>query len=217
MSLFNFFRDKSNSLGAPIIEPNGSALAPKMTNGHSDDNAQNRGSVQHVQSMSKSDIPEHVFVEYEKPKSKGTADTNEVRSEVNDLQTLYRYLEQNLEKNGYEDALINPDTSYMEEQLRYISNEIGLTIAKIKTYYAGYVRNIDFHIETRKRSGMIETVEELISYKETVLEDIRKVTEIEDGAVKGSGLSQNLILSYRKGFRNGFAAITYNTVLSKKA
>lgn len=162
------------------------------------------------------EIPENVFIEYAKPKPKENMESNDGAQQVNDLQTLYRYLEQNLEKKGYEDALINPDSSYMDEHIQYINNELSLLIAKIKTYYSGYMRTIDFHIETRKRNGMIETVDELLTHKDTVLEEIRIVSSIEEDSAMGKGLSQNLILGYKKGFRNGFAAITYNNVLSKK-
>jgi len=98
----------------------------------------------------------------------------------------------------------------------YINNELALLISKIKTYYTGYMRTIDFHIETRQRSGMIETVDELIAHKETVAGEMKIVSSIEDDSRQRTGLSQNPILSYKKGFRNGFAAITYNTVLSRK-
>lgn len=162
------------------------------------------------------EIPENVFIEYAKPKPKPSMETNETKPEVSDLQTLYRYLEQNLEKKGYEDALVNPDTGYMEEQVLYINNELALLISKIKTYYTGYMRTIDFHIETRQRSGMIETVDELIAHKETVAGEMKIVSSIEEDSRQRTGLSQNPILSYKKGFRNGFAAITYNTVLSRK-
>lgn len=216
MSLFNFFKDQKNPLGASPKEVNTMASELKMLNGHNDELSQKRNNGQHTPTTERADVPEHVFIEYEKPKPKGSAEPNEVKPEVNDLQSLYRHLEQNLEKNGYEDALTNPDTSYMEEEIQYINNDLGLLIAKIKTYYSSHMRNVDFHIDTRKRSGMIETVDELLSYRETILEDIRKVSEIESDTKKEVGLSQNLVLSYRRGFRKGFAAITYGTVLSRK-
>jgi hypothetical protein len=162
------------------------------------------------------DIPEHVFVEYAKPKLKTIMETQDVSPEINNIQTLYRYLETNLESKGYDDALVNPDSSVMEEHVQFINNELNFLISKVKTYYTAYLKTIDFHIETRKRNGMIETVEELVTYKETILDEIKVVASIEKDASEGKGLSQNLTLSYKKGFRNGFAAITYNTVLGRK-
>jgi hypothetical protein len=160
------------------------------------------------------EIPENVFIEYVKPKQKNMEDV-ESKSDVSNLQTLYRYLENNLESKGYDDALMNPDSSLLEEHIQFIQNDLNLLISKVKNYYSGYVRTIDFHIETRKKNGMIETVEELLTHKDTVLDEIKLVLSIEEDTNKGRGLSQNLILGYKKGFRNGFAAITYNTVLGK--
>jgi hypothetical protein len=158
------------------------------------------------------DVPQDVFIEYQRPKAPSVDTNGSSEQAVNNLQTLYGYLGQSLEKKGYEDALTNPDTSYMEEHIVYITNEQKLLIAKIKSYYAGYLRNIDFHIETRKRSGMLEVVDELIAHKQTVVEELDKVNSIEQEASKKEGISQNMILSYRRGFRNGFAAITYSAI-----
>lgn len=167
------------------------------------------------QEVARPDIPEHVFIETTKPKQQNSAEVS-ARQAICDLQTLYRHLEKNLEKKGYEDALINPDSSYMEAHIKFINNDLSLLISKIKTYYSGYLHTIDFHLETRERSGMVETVDELRSHKATILEEVKIVSRIEEEALSGTGPSQNLILSYRKGFQNGFAAITYNTILSQR-
>ena len=205
MSLFDFFKSNKDVTETGITETDETKeIAPSAV-------------VDQQQVIPDSpEVPENIFIEYAKPKPKPSMDSNEVKPELSDLQTLYRYLEQNLEKKGYEDALINPDTGYMEEQVLYINNELALLISKIKVYYAGYLRTIDFHIDTRQRSGMIETVDELITRKETVVDEMKIVSAIEGDSVQRIGLSQNPVLSYKKGFRNGFAAITYNTVLSKK-
>lgn len=161
------------------------------------------------------EVPEHIFVEYEKPTNKPPMETNETPMQVNNLQTLYQHLAQNLEKKGYEDALMNPDSSYMQEQIRYIQNELNLLISKVNSYYSGFLRQIDFHIDTRKRSGMIETVEELIAHKATIEDEMKIVSDIELAAENGNGVTENLFLSYKKGFKNGLAAITFNTVLNR--
>lgn len=161
------------------------------------------------------EIPEKLFVEYQKP-NKLTDTSNGEPENVNSLRFLYVFLERNFEKKGYEDALINPDTSYMEENIVNIRNELSLIVSKTRVYYTRYLRTIDFHIDTRRRNGMIETVEELLAYRENIEEEFRIVTSIEEDSVKGIGLSENPILSYKKGFRNGFAAITYNTILANR-
>lgn len=212
MPLFDFLKRK----------PDPTTVIPTMalnvdSKEQSDNERHVNAKIELTQPSESPDVPENIFIEYAKPKPKQSMEPNEANSEANDLKVLYRYLEQSREKKGYEDALINPDTSYMEEQIVYIGNELGLLLSKIKSYYSGYMRKIDFHIETRKRSGMIETVDELMTHRETILEEIQIVAAIEADSINGKGLSQNPVLSYKKGFRNGFAAITYNSVLGRRS
>jgi len=48
------------------------------------------------------------------------------------------------------------------------------------------------------------------------MEEVSIVQSIEAESKQNTGLSQNLVLSYKRGFKNGFAAITFNNVLSRK-
>lgn len=162
------------------------------------------------------EIPEDIFIEFEKPKPLARMEPLEEKEEVNDLNALYKFLEYSYEKKGYEDALMNPDSNSMEEQVKLIRNEFNLMISKVKTHYSTYTRTIDFHIDTRKRNGMVETVDELETHKQNILEEINIVNSIHEDDRADTGLSQNRILSYRRGFKNGFAAITFNNVLGRK-
>jgi hypothetical protein len=203
MSLFNFAK---SSNGASTVED---VKTEKMLTLHGI-------ASEPVARTAAPEVPEHVFVEASKSKpAKASAEQPQARA-ANDIHTLYQYLEQNLEKRGYEDALINPDTSYMEENVLYINNDLLLLIARVKTYYTGYLRTIDFHIDSRSRSGMLETVDELVTFKKTVEQEMDEVETIGKDADTGKGLCQNLVLGYKKGFRNGFAAITYNAVFGKR-
>ncbi|MFM7855018.1 MAG: hypothetical protein ACKO96_24605 [Flammeovirgaceae bacterium] len=211
MGLFNFFKSKNNEPTAIASESSSiehGTVPSKEVSEIADDQGEQNTSPE---------IPEHVFVEYEKPNTKSTMEPEEVKQEVSDLQMLYRFLEQNLERKGYDDALMNPDTSFMEEHIQFIHNELNLVLAKVKTYYSSHLRTVNFHIETRKRNGMIETVDELLSHKATIEEEVKIVQAIETDAQQRVGLCQNLFLSYRKGFKNGFAAITFNTVLGRRS
>lgn len=194
-----------------------SAVDGAMANGHDPDTSENGLSqTAHETQKSQPDIPEKIFIESEKPIAKTTSEPPDEKQEQNNLEALYRYLERNLESKGYEHALMNPDSSLMEEHVQFINNEVHLMISKVKTYYSSYMRIIEFHLETRRRNGMIETVEELMMQKDTILDEIKIVGTIEEDAQNGKGASQNLILSYKKGFRNGMAAITYGTVFGKR-
>src|SRR5688572_3711960 len=205
MSIFNWFKREQND-SQIIDEP--------LTENISSSIIETEGTDRNEEVSP--EIPEDVFIEFEKPTIKNHMEPTEEKSEVNDLKALYRFLEQSYEKKGYEDALMNPDTSSMDEQVQLLKNDLSLMISKVKTYYSTYTRTIDFHIETRKRNGMVETVDELETHKKNVMEEVSIVQSIEAESKQNTGLSQNLVLSYKRGFKNGFAAITFNNVLSRK-
>lgn len=170
------------------------------------------------------EIPEGLFVEYDRPSELNLLKTrNNIKSKkmepieksMNefDLQYLYNFLEKDYQQEGYNDALSNPDMSSMEEKIKLIRMQLDITIAKVKTAYSGVLRNINFHIESRSRNGMVDIVDELISKRTTIEEEISKVLEIEQGAKSGSGISETLIMSYKLGFKNGYAAISHSQLI----
>jgi len=133
----------------------------------------------------------------------------------NGINLLFQYLDKNYEKKGYDDALINPDNIHLEQNIAALRNDLERTIRRVKTFYEDFIREIDFHISSRTRSGMIDTVEELKVKKETAENHIRQVLEIEQEAKNNKGLGEGIIISYMRGFRNGLAAITHHSIMNR--
>src|SRR6185312_10065724 len=131
------------------------------------------------------------------------------------INLLFQFLEKNYEKKGYDDALINPDNTHLEQNIAALKNELERTIRKVKTFYEDFIREINFHISSRTRSGMIDTVEELNAKKETAESHIKQVLEIEQQANESKGVAQGIILSYTRGFRNGLAAISHHSIMNR--
>lgn len=162
------------------------------------------------------EIPENVFVEKgnqpeQKPEERNTTPVSD-----KGINTLFQFLERNHEGKGYDDALINPDSSHLEQNIQALKNELERTIRKVKTFYEDFIREIDFHIASRSRSGMVDTVEELTMKKEIAESHIKKVLEIENDARNNRGDSQGIIMSYTRGFKNGLAAISHHSILNRK-
>jgi hypothetical protein len=160
-------------------------------------------------------IPENIFIEPGEPKE---ASANTVVAEVlvKNLDHLYTFLDRNLESKGYDDALINPDTFHLEQNIEALRKELLRTIKKVKTFYEDFTREINFHIASRSRSGMIDTVAELTMKKETAVSHFAKVVEIEKEALNRMGDSEGIIVSYTRGFKNGLAAISHHVIINKK-
>jgi hypothetical protein len=62
---------------------------------------------------------------------------------------------------------------------------------------------------------MIDTVEELTVKKETAVNHIAQILEIEADLNNDKGLAQGVILSYIRGFRNGLAAISHHSIMRR--
>lgn len=161
------------------------------------------------------EIPENVFLEKEKPENNEGYERNSSTPTENGINLLFQFLEKNHEGKGYDDALINPDNTHLEQNIEALKNDLERTIKKLKIFYEDFIREINFHIATRKRSGMVDTVEELTVKRETAENHIKQITEIENDAKNNKGVGQGVIISYSRGFRNGLAAISHHSIMKK--
>lgn len=161
-------------------------------------------------------IPKDVFVEEEPPTANVHNEKSTLWSNESSIQILFHFLDRNHEQKGYDDALINPDSSHLKENVEALKNELHRTINKVKTFYEDFIREIDFHIQSRSRNGMVDTVEELQMKRTIAQSHIDKVKEVEDDALNNTGASQGIVISYTRGFRNGLAAISHHSMLKRK-
>ncbi|MEO9005326.1 MAG: hypothetical protein ABI288_11345 [Ginsengibacter sp.] len=161
------------------------------------------------------EIPEDVFIEKDKSVPPESHEQNSPARIENGINLLFQFLEKNYETKGYDDALINPDNTHLEQNIAALKNDLERTIRRVKTFYEDFIREIDFHISSRSRSGMIDTVEELKAKKETAENHIRQVIEIEQEAINNKGVGQGIIISYTRGFRNGLAAISHHSIMNR--
>jgi hypothetical protein len=160
------------------------------------------------------DVPEDTFIEKEQP-GKGAQEEKPANQAITGIHMLYEFLDKNYESKGYNDALINPDVTHLDQNLTALKNDLERAIRKVKTFYEDFIRQINFHITSRSRSGMIDTVEELTVKKEIAESHIKQVLEIEEQAKQNQGVGYGIIISYTRGFKNGLAAISAHSILNK--
>lgn len=135
---------------------------------------------------------------------------------ANGIDAIYAFLQADYESKGYNDALTNPDDSYKTDNIKLIKLDLQILTQKVNTYYEDMIRELDFHISSRGRAGLIDLVEELKTRKEMVLEHMSKVTEVKKEMESDTGMTQRILLSYQRGFMRGLSALTQSNVLTKK-
>jgi hypothetical protein len=161
------------------------------------------------------EIPEGVFIEKDKMSDGAGSNGNGTLGTDYGIRLLFQFLDKNYEEKGYDDALVNPDGTHLDQNTSGLKNDLDRTIKKVKIFYEDFIREVDVHLATRRRSGMIDIVEELVAKKETAESHIKQVLEIEQDANNNKGAGQGIILSYTRGFRNGLAAISHHSILRK--
>ena len=136
--------------------------------------------------------------------------------EAKGIEAIYAFLQADYESKGYNDALISADESYKSDNIKLIKMDLQITVQRANTYYEDLLRELDFHITSRGRAGLIDLVEELKTRKEMVHEHIEKINEVKKEMETDSGMTQRILLSYQRGFMRGLSAITQTNVLNKK-
>jgi len=136
--------------------------------------------------------------------------------EAKGIEAIYAFLQADYESKGFNDALISADDSYKTDNIKLIKMDLQITVQKANTYYEDLLRDLDFHIMSRGRAGLIDLVDELKTRKEMVHEHIEKVNLVKKEMETDSGITQRILLSYQRGFMRGLAAITQTNVLNKK-
>ena len=89
-----------------------------------------------------------------------------------------------------------------------------ILIQKAFHLYEDSILDLDFHIETRGRAGLIDTVKQLETQKAKVASKIKKVEDIDKDYNNNTGLGERIELSYKRGFMRGLAAIS-DQILTK--
>lgn len=131
------------------------------------------------------------------------------------LDAIYAFLQYDYESRGYNDALTNPDESYKADNIKLFNHDLLILIDKSATYYEGLLKDVEFHISSRSRAGLIDLVEELKIRKETVLDHLVKIRAIREETIKGEGSAPRIALSYQRGFMRGLSAISQTKVINR--
>lgn len=135
---------------------------------------------------------------------------------VKGIDKIYGFFLNDFESRGYNDALINPDDSYKTDNIKLLNHELLILIERTSTYYEDLAKEVEFHIASRSRAGLIDLVEELKVRMQIINDHREKLTVIKNEAVNGMGPIQHIGLSYQRGFMRGLSSISQARVFNNK-
>jgi hypothetical protein len=131
------------------------------------------------------------------------------------LDAIYSFLQDDFESRGYNDALTNPEEGYKNDNIRLLSHDLLILIDRSTNYYESFLKELDFHIGSRSRAGLIDLVEELKIRKDIIRDHLEKIGQIKADAAAGSGSAQRIALSYQRGFMRGLSAISQSKIFKR--
>lgn len=124
------------------------------------------------------------------------------------IDLIYGFLKRDYEAKGYDDALTNPDVSYKEMNKAMICSELEVKLRQVKLKYEDDMRELDFHISSRKEAGLVEIVRQLEVRKEMLQQHMNKLTQMEKDFENKAPYMMGSLLSYERGFLKGLGAIS---------
>ena len=134
---------------------------------------------------------------------------------VKGINAIYAFFQDDYETRGYNDALTNPDESYKSDNIRLFNHDLLILIDRSANYYDNFLKELDFHISSRTRAGLIDLVEELKIRKDIISDLLEKIKVIKDEALNGTGSTQRIALSYQRGFMRGLSAISQSKMFKR--
>jgi len=132
------------------------------------------------------------------------------------LDSVYAFLQSDYEAKGYNDALTNPDESYKSDNIKLLNHDLFILIERTSTYYEDLAKEVEFHISSRSRAGLIDLVEELRIRMQIINDHRDKLKAIKEEALAGIGPIQRIGLSYQRGFMRGLSSISQAKVFNNR-
>ena len=122
------------------------------------------------------------------------------------IDIIYAFIERDYENEGYQDAMCNPDDSYKESKKAMIKHGLKRLFEQVGLRYKSDLRNIEVQITIMEQQGMANTASTLQARKDTLLEHLTKMGEMEVALDNEEQKMMSMIKSYERGFLKGLAA-----------
>jgi hypothetical protein len=147
-------------------------------------------------------------------------DPNKNQSELNIPEStawrrIFNRIRFDYETEGYNDALCTPDIKYRNDNSEILKLNLSVDIEEAEIEIKEYLKELDFHISSRKKAELVDLVEELEAKKIVYNERIEKLTEIKNDLNNNTGMPNRILLAYNRGFNKGMAALTVANVINK--
>ncbi|MDR1810714.1 MAG: hypothetical protein LBR34_10005 [Prevotella sp.] len=119
------------------------------------------------------------------------------------IDIIYSALREDYESKGFNDALLNPDISYKNNNLQIIRGNLEVKFKQVLLKYHDNLKRIDSAIKTLISAGSIDSVDKLTVEKEIWEKHVDEINEMKKDLDKKEVYMMGIFNSYEKGFLKG--------------
>ncbi|MCZ2471394.1 hypothetical protein G9H62_00960 [Aquirufa ecclesiirivi] len=130
-------------------------------------------------------------------------------------QRIFDRIRHDYELEGYQDALTTADNKYRDDNISIIKLDLQADIHEAEIAIKEYLKEIDFHINSRRKADLHDLVEELESRREICLDRLKTMEEIKLDVSNDTGTSTRIVLAYKRGFNKGLAALSMANIINR--
>lgn len=128
---------------------------------------------------------------------------------------VFWYMEKDWEEDGMRDAIGNPDINYMNMKIEIIKQGLVRRFEMTRLRYNKLIRDCEAQMESLNTFGLTATLSSITSQIDTYKEHIQKLNDLESRFQKGAAELLTMTESYKRGFANGVAQRTQQTINSQ--
>ena len=128
---------------------------------------------------------------------------------------IFNRIRRNYELEGYNDALSTADNKYRDDNIQILKLDLAADIQEAEIDIKEYLKEVEFHISSRTKAGLLDLVEELESKKAICQERLKTMEEIKMDITNETGTAIRIILAYKRGFNKGLAALSMANVINR--
>lgn len=124
------------------------------------------------------------------------------------IDVIFSFIHKNREEEGYQDALVNSDLSYMKAKEEIIRNELKMLFKRISIRYKDNILVLDVQKAKAEAAFISSSVAILQARREIYVEHLAEIEEMEKMLDADDPKMTTMIETYRRGFNKGIAAQT---------
>ncbi len=131
------------------------------------------------------------------------------------IDIIFNFIHKNFEEEGFQDALVNCDSTYRDAKEKIIRNDLEMLFKRIILKYKSDIRVVNVKIENAHKALALAAAADMEALRATYEEHLVEIQEMQSQLDANDPKMTTMIESYRRGFLKGIAANAVNFINNK--